>query len=107
VVETMNYTASLLQNKNNIVLMFPQGKIFSMHKRDFVFEKGIEKILSKTNSKVQVVLLANIVDYFADAKPNVTMNIDDYKGIYSIAELEKNYNLFYKSCIENQIQKQV
>ena len=107
VVETLNYTVGLLQNKNNIVLMFPQGKIFSMHKRDFVFEKGIEKILTKINGKVQVVFLANIVDYFADVKPNVTMNIADYKGSYSISDLEKNYNLFYGLCIENQIQKQV
>lgn len=107
VVETLNYTASLLQNKNNIVLMFPQGKIFSMHNRDFVFEKGIEKILVKTNGKVQVVFLANIVDYFADVKPNVTMNITEYKGSCDIAELGKSYSLFYSSCIENQIQKQV
>ena len=107
VVETLNYSAGLLQYKNNIVLMFPQGKIFSMHKRDFVFEKGIEKILTKINGKVQVVFLANIVDYFADVKPNVTMNIADYKGSYSISDLEKNYNLFYGLCIENQIQKQV
>ena len=107
VIETLNYTAGLLQNKNNLVLMFPQGKIFSMHKRDFVFEKGIEKILTKINGKVQVVFLANIVDYFADVKPNVTMNIADYKGSYSISDLEKNYNLFYGLCIENQIQKQV
>ena len=107
VIETLNYTAGLLQNKNNLVLMFPQGKIFSMHKRDFVFEKGIEKILTKINGKVQVVFLANIVDYFADVKPNVTMNIADYKGSYNISDLEKSYNLFYGSCIENQIQKQV
>lgn len=107
IIETLNYTAELLQNKNNIVLMFPQGKIFSMHHRSFIFEKGIEKVLEKTSGKTQVIFLANIVDYFADVKPNVTMNIAEYKGDSKAAALEKSYNLFYESCIETQIKKQI
>lgn len=107
VIETLNYTAELLQNKNNIVLMFPQGKIFSMHKREFVFEKGIEKILSKTGKKIQVVFLANIIDYFADVKPNVTMNITEYQGNYEVVALQESYNSFYKSCIESQTEKEI
>jgi len=107
IVETLNYTAELLQDKKNMVLMFPQGKIFSMHHHNFDFEKGIEKILSKTNGKVQVVFLANIVDYFADVKPNVTMNIVEYTGDFKVAPIEKSYNRFFETCIETQIKKQI
>ncbi len=47
IVESLGYTAELLNDKNNLVLMFPQGRIESMHKQDFVFEKGIEYVLKK------------------------------------------------------------
>ena len=69
VVESLNYTAELLENNKNLVLMFPQGKIQSMHRSEFVFEKGIERILklgyefaAKRNKKLTVVDKANVLE---------------------------------------------
>ena len=80
VIETIDYTAELLQNPKNLVLMFPQGEIESMHRHDFSFEKGIGKILQKLNGPVQIILLANIIDYFSDPKPNLNICFEEYSG---------------------------
>lgn len=102
VVETFNYTAELLRNPKNMVLIFPQGEIQSMHNSDFVFEKGIEKILQRTKNEVQVIFMANFVDYFSDIKPNLWSYISDYSGEKKSEEIQKEYNRFYRNSIINQ-----
>jgi 1-acyl-sn-glycerol-3-phosphate acyltransferase len=105
VIETIKYAAELLQNPGNSVLMFPQGEIQSMHRHTFHFEKGIGKILDKTNNQVQIVMLANIVDYFSDIKPNLTIYYEEFAGKLNTKDLEKAYNDFFGKCV--QVQKQL
>jgi 1-acyl-sn-glycerol-3-phosphate acyltransferase len=105
IIETLNYSAELLSNKNNMVLMFPQGEIVSMHNPVFQFEKGVEKILQRTKNKVQVIFLAHIIDYLADAKPSVYAYMADYNGNYKTADLEHAYNDFYTTSLAHQKQK--
>lgn len=107
VVESLNYAAELLENKNNLVLMFPQGKIQSMHRRAFFFEKGIERILKRTNTEVELVLEVNLVDYFSQAKPSVYLNAISYSGEYSLTAIQEAYNAFYLECINQQEKKEV
>jgi 1-acyl-sn-glycerol-3-phosphate acyltransferase len=102
IIESINYTVELLGNKNNLVLMFPQGVIQSMHKRSFQFFKGIEKILQKAKNPAQVVFVANITDYLSEVKPTVFMNLEEYKGEYDLSSIEESYNRFYQSCIQAQ-----
>ena len=69
-VQTIQYSAELLSHPENLVLMFPQGKVESIHKQSFTFEKGVERILKRTDrSKVQLVFLVNSIDYFINMKP--------------------------------------
>ncbi|MBN2635786.1 MAG: 1-acyl-sn-glycerol-3-phosphate acyltransferase [Prolixibacteraceae bacterium] len=103
VIETIDYTAKLLHNNKNVVLLFPQGEIKSMHQHDFTFEKGIDKIFQKLNNPVQIIMLANIVDYFSNSKPNLAINFKEYKGEKDYLALEKSYNEFHRTCIKNQI----
>jgi len=102
IVESLNYTSELLQNKENLVLMFPQGKIQSMHQHKFIFEKGVQKVIEKTHNNIQVFFLVNMIDYFSEAKPHLNLNVKEYKGSSHIKSIEKAYNGFYKSCIAEQ-----
>jgi 1-acyl-sn-glycerol-3-phosphate acyltransferase len=103
IVETLNYTAELLSNKQNMVLLFPQGEIGSMHDTNFIFEKGVEKILQRTKNPVQVIFVANVIDYHSNVKPTLHEYLSDYSGNFSVAEIQNEYNRFYKNCIANQI----
>lgn len=105
ILETLDYTAELLANKNNMVLMFPQGEIESMHKQNFKFEKGVEKILQRTKNDVQVLFVANLVDYHSFVKPSLYLYISNFTGSFSTAEIEKEYNAFYQKSLETQLKR--
>lgn len=108
-VETIQYSAELLSHHENLVLIFPQGKVESIHKQSFTFEKGVENILQRTDqSKVQIVFLVNSVDYFINRKPILHHYIAEYKGNNrSSIALQESYNTFYKESIKQQTDKEV
>ena len=109
IVETVQYSAELLSHPNNLVLMFPQGKIESLHKRSIDFEKGVQKIIERTDrSQVQIVFLVNSIDYFINKKPIFYHYITEYKGSDTIyLSLEKSYNEFLNESIKHQTEKEV
>ncbi len=103
-IESIHYTIEILKNKNNMVLMFPQGKIESMHQQTFSFENGISKILNQSAQHTTVIFAANIIDYFSNKKPTVTLNVEPFKGTgITKNDLEESYNQFYARCIDQQI----
>ena len=96
IIETIRYTVDLLSNKNNMVLVFPQGEIQSQHKNTIRFEKGIEKILNTTQNEVQILFVANFTEYFSEPKPSLFINFKEYKSTdYSTKVIEEAYNKFY------------
>jgi 1-acyl-sn-glycerol-3-phosphate acyltransferase len=102
VVETLQYTSELLKNRENLVLVFPQGEIQSMHKQHFVFEKGIDRVLQNKHG-VQVIMVANMVDYLSQKKPSLTMYLEEYNDTGSDHQsIEARYNAFYKECVTQQ-----
>ncbi len=104
VVETIQYSAELLSQPDNLVLLFPQGKVESIHKQIFIFEKGVGRILEKTErTNVQIVFLVNSIDYFINRKPILHHYIKEYKDKSTDYDtIERSYNAFYKECIKQQ-----
>lgn len=103
VVETLHYTSELLKNRGNLVLVFPQGEIQSMHNQHFVFEKGIDRVLQNKHD-VQVIMVASMVDYLSQKKPSLTMYLEEYNDAGSDHQsIEARYNAFYKECVTRQI----
>ena len=100
-IESLNYSADLLQNSDNLVLMFPQGKMHSLYNDNLKFEKGIEYILKKCESKPTIVFLATLVDYFEHPKPDLFFYTEEYKSENNdVKSIEKAYNDFIKSKVE-------
>lgn len=100
VIETLDYTAEILSDKRNLVLLFPQGEIRSMHTTDFEFETGIEHIIVRLKSNIHIVFLANILDYFSGSKPCLYMYFSEYTGNdFSTSALQAEYNRFYSQCL--------
>lgn len=106
--ESLDYTCQLLSKPDNVVLMFPQGKIESMHKDKITFEKGLVYILENSKN-FQLVYSAVFTDYFSRRKPvaniylkNVEMDFD-----LSLQRLEEEYQLHYNKAksIQNSLSK--
>lgn len=104
-MESLSYCVELLEDKNNIVVLFPQGAIQSLYQTNFHFEKGVEYILKSSGNDIQCVLNVNLIDYHSQKKP--TLNIY-YKNV-SITEspdkisIEEQFNRFYNECVQNQL----
>ncbi|MEE4257617.1 MAG: 1-acyl-sn-glycerol-3-phosphate acyltransferase [Bacteroidales bacterium] len=104
VLESLGHAAELLGNNENLVLMFPQGEIQSMHTGTFVFDKGIEAILKRTVKKVQVLMTVNLVEYYSQKKPSLfsyTRELDE--TVINHEHIERAYNEFYRQCISAQL----
>ena len=104
VIDTLKYTNELLTNPTNMVLIYPQGEIASMHLQDFEFEKGLERILKNKNN-YQLMFQVNLVDYFSAKQPGIYIYIQDFTNtVTNLKSLEESYNSFYKLCVKNQNQ---
>ena len=103
IIETLNYTSELLNDNKNMVLVFPQGEIQSLHYHNIQFEKGLERILINKTNAVQVVFLVNLIDYFSNRKPGIYFHIQEYAGVgFDMKSIQESYNLFYAESAEKQ-----
>lgn len=103
IIASLTYAQELLHTKNNLVLMFPQGKITSMHQQTMVFEKGIERILQHASDIIEVVFMVNIIDYFSDEKPTLYIYLTNYQTDKpNHKDIEKAFQDFYNSCLGTQ-----
>src|SRR5690554_6107813 len=99
VIESLQYAASLLDDPDNMVLMYPQGKLQSLYSDSFRFEKGIERILKGRDGEVQLLMSVNMIDYLAHPKPSLYIDLREYNGAFLLGELEEVYNNFYADCL--------
>lgn len=105
IVETIKYSRELLSDKKNLVLIFPQGKIQSLYNQSIKFEKGIERIVEGMENKIQIVFIANMVDYFSKLKPSLFIYMDEFQTeSFSFDEIQNGYSHFFSKCIDNQKQ---
>jgi len=73
IVDSLKFAGDLLENADNLVLIFPQGKLYSSHVKDVLFERGLMHIIRQSNLKVQCVFASILFDYFENRKPSVNI----------------------------------
>lgn len=100
-VESLNYAADLLKQKNNLILMFPQAKMHSLYRSSFSFGSGVARITKQMPSTTHIYFLASLIDYFDHPKPTLYLYVEAYKGLEQDAKaLELAYNEFIEKRIE-------
>lgn len=104
-LESLGYAVELLQDKENLFLFFPQGKIESIYTREFTFEKGLlSHILENVKNDFQLVFNVNLINYGARLKPDMcvyyeTQNIN---ADTNVDDVERAFNRFAKACFTKQ-----
>ncbi len=88
-----------------LLLMFPQGEIQSMHTRPLKFKKGLEHITRGLENKINILMVAVLVDYFSDQKPQLHFYLELYPFIKQLdmKAVEDAYNLFFSDSINHHI----
>jgi len=93
-LQSLDYAAELLNDPQNLVLIFPQGKLYSNFVNTVQFEKGITRIMEKADGKFQLLFAATFVQYLKHKKPTATVylkaepsfgkNFEDLKNAYQM-----------------------
>jgi 1-acyl-sn-glycerol-3-phosphate acyltransferase len=71
VKESLNYTVELLQKKNVMITMFPQGVLLPWGKRPLNFKKGIKSIIKRYGEPVNILPLAMRAEYGGEQRAEV------------------------------------
>jgi len=97
-LESLDYAAGLLNDPQNLVLIFPQGKLYSNFVNDINFEKGVMRIMAKAEGKFQLIFAATFIQYFKHKKQSVTVYIknEDCMG-KGFDDLKNAYQKYYDS----------
>ena len=98
-IESLQYAGQLLTDSNNLVLIFPQGKLHSNHEEEITFQKGLMHVINSSQGKFQYLFAATFVDYFQSRKPSVYCYLSVWEARENISlELIKNsYNTHYQT----------
>lgn len=107
IFESLDYTNALLEDAANMVVVFPQGKLQSIHTRDITVEKGVCKLLEKIPENCQVLYNAVIVNFFESFKPSLHCHLFDC-GIgkkIDISNFEAQLSAFHREAMENSVRR--
>jgi 1-acyl-sn-glycerol-3-phosphate acyltransferase len=97
--ESLAYTGELLENPENLVVIYPQGKLYSSHVREVQFKRGVERI--NIPDKTKVVFLVQITDYYQFKKPTLYFYYTgaDEQTVKN-RQFGQAYQQFYQECIK-------
>jgi len=108
-IESLDYAGKLLDNPDNLVLIFPQGELNSSHVSNINFEKGLNKIIASSKKQFQYLFAAVLIDYFDQRKPSVNVFLENWEAQeYTSLQVIKNaFNRHYENSLLKQSSKKV
>ena len=98
-LQSLDYAAGLLNDPKNLVLIFPQGKLYSNFVNTVQFEKGIARVMEKAGGKFQLLFATTFVQYLKHKKPTATvyLQVEPYEG-KSFEDLKNAYQMHYDNA---------
>lgn len=108
-IESLDYAGKLLDNPENLVLIFPQGELYSSHVSNVNFEKGLNKIISASKKQFQYLFAAILIDYFDQRKPSVNIFLENWEAqeYTSLQVIKSEFNRHYENSLKEQSDKKV
>lgn len=102
-LESLRFATEVISQPNNLLVFYPQGKLYSQHHMALEFQKGIERIVEQTEN-FRLLMCANLVDYYANPKPSLTIYLQEYERLndFSLTQFQLTYNLFLKQSVHKQ-----
>lgn len=99
-LESIHYARELLQNPRNVVTLYPSGEIISQHRQQFSFQQGFARLAE--DPRVQIAFAVVLTDYFSEARPEICIYVENFRGEKTAKAIENAYHTFYQSCILKQ-----
>lgn len=104
-LETLKYAGNLLDDPKNLVVIFPQGKLYSNFVDDVKFEKGLERITGFSQQKFDYVFAASFTEEFSEPKPTMFIYLKNYAAanFAGLAAVQSAYQKHYQQSKSVQI----
>lgn len=102
---SLTYSAKILDNPENLIVIFPQGNLCSNHETNIHVEKGVYKLMQQIQGPCQVVYHCMLVDYFESHKPSAYIHLFDLGNANELTfdELKVNINKAHTQALLDQI----
>ena len=98
-LQSLDHAAELLYDPQNLVLIFPQGKLYPNFVNTVQFEKGIMRVMEKAEGKFQLLFAATFVQYLKHKKPTATVYLRvEPSGAKSFEDLKNAYQMHYDNA---------
>ncbi|WP_448699765.1 lysophospholipid acyltransferase family protein [Mucilaginibacter sp. AW1-3] len=105
VVESLNYAAGSLNDPENMVVIFPQGKLYSNFVDSVTFEKGLSKITDMAIADFQYLFCAAFTENFDHQKPSVNIGFKIVQSnTLTAEEVQEAYQQHYDLTKQHQTQ---
>ena len=107
---SLDYAAGLLNDPGNLVLMFPQGKLYSNFVSHIDFEKGVYRIIKQSQANSQLMFVATFIQYFKHKKPTAPVYLKKETVDYAhqpAADLQNAYQQYYNGCKQQQTEIEI
>ncbi|MCC8425433.1 1-acyl-sn-glycerol-3-phosphate acyltransferase [Mucilaginibacter sp. UR6-11] len=106
IIESLNYTSQLLKDPSNLVVIFPQGKLYSNFTTNIEFEKGIIKVMKQATGSFQLVFATIFIEHFENKKPGAYIYLKSVKqdSFDNITDLQQAYQQHYTYAHQQQTQ---
>jgi 1-acyl-sn-glycerol-3-phosphate acyltransferase len=103
-IRSLQHGAKLLDDPENVVIVFPQGELISNHVTDIKVEKGIERLIKNIKGPCQIIYNCALIEYFESLKPSVFFHLYDcgVAGEVPFDELSANINTFHQQALKAQ-----
>lgn len=107
IINSLNYSVEILSKKENLLLMFPQGEIQSIYTDNYIFGTGLNYLLKNKKDDIQLIFNINLVDYFSESKPTLSIYFKKYifESTSNLLEIEAAFNEFAGFCKTQQTDK--
>ncbi|MVN90716.1 1-acyl-sn-glycerol-3-phosphate acyltransferase [Mucilaginibacter aquatilis] len=104
-LESLQFTAELLNDPSNLVLVFPQARLYSNFIDDIHFERGLGRVIKQAAGKFQYVFAATFIEYFSHKKPSVNVYVQRHdEGIDHVDDLKPVFQQHYQQAKAQQTQ---
>jgi hypothetical protein len=109
VKQSMQYTIDLLNGKEKppLVCFFPQGELHPWHTRPIVFKRGLEFILRRIETEINLCFLGIRIEFLGEQRPEVFLQLSslkeiNHKDFFSISKYASEFTAFL-----NQLEKKI
>ena len=96
---SLDYAAQLLNDPQNMVLIFPQGKLHSNFVSGVGFQRGLFKIMQNAAGKFQTIMAATFIESLQYKKPIAAVYL---KATDVIENIEGAYQQHYDNALQQQ-----